>query len=48
VLSDEWGLEQGFQTAQRVFTLAGVLKAGVEASGYENYMRFSYSQGTRP
>ena len=47
VLSDEWGLEQAFQTAQRVFTLAGVIQAGVEASGYENYMRFSYSQGTR-
>ena len=47
ILSDEWGLEQAFQTAQRVFTLAGVLKAGVEASGYQNYMRFSYSQGTR-
>ena len=33
ILSDEWGLEQGFQTAQRVFTLAGVIKAGIEASG---------------
>ena len=36
-----------FQTAQRVFTLAGVIKAGIEASGFENYMKFSYSQGTR-
>jgi multimeric flavodoxin WrbA len=47
VLSDEWGLQQAFQTVQRVFTLAGLIKAGVEATGYENYMRFSYSQGTR-
>jgi multimeric flavodoxin WrbA len=47
ILSDEWGLEQGFQTAQRVFTLARVIKAGVEASGFVNTMKFSYSQGTR-
>jgi hypothetical protein len=30
-----------------VFTLAGLVKAGTEATGYQNYMRFSYSQGTR-
>jgi multimeric flavodoxin WrbA len=48
VLSDEWGLEQGFQTAQRVFTLAGVFKAGVEATGFVNPMKFSYSAGSRP
>ena len=48
ILSDEWGLEQGFQTAERVFTLAGVFKAGVEATGFTNPMRFSYSAGTRP
>lgn len=47
ILSDEWGLEQGFQTAERVFTVAKVIKAGVEASGFESPMRFSYSQGTR-
>ena len=47
VLTDEWGLEQGFQTAQRVFTIAGVIKAGKEASGYVDYMKFSYGQGTR-
>ena len=48
ILSDEWGLEQGFQTAERVFTLAGVFKAGVEATGFTNPMKFSYSAGTRP
>ncbi len=47
ILSDEWGLEQAFQTAQRVFTLGGLIKAGVEASGFVNPMKFSYSQGTR-
>ena len=47
VLSDEWGLEQAFQTAQRVFTLGGLIKAGVEASGFVNPMKFSYAQGTR-
>ena len=48
ILSDEWGLEQGFQTAERVFTLAGVFKAGVEATGFTSPMKFSYSAGTRP
>ncbi len=47
IRSDEWGLEQGFQTAERVFTLAKVFKAGVEATGFVSPMRFSYSQGTR-
>ena len=47
VRSDEWGLEQAFQTAERVFTLAKVFKAGVEATGFENPMKFSYSAGTR-
>jgi len=47
ILSDDWGLEQSFQTAERVYTLAGLLKAGVEASGFVNPMKFSYSAGTR-
>jgi multimeric flavodoxin WrbA len=47
VLSDEWGLEQACQTTDRVFTLARLLKAGVEASGFVNPMKFSYSAGTR-
>jgi len=47
ILSDEWGLEQSFQTAERVFTLARLLQAGVEATGFESPMRFSYAQGTR-
>ena len=34
ILSDEWGLEQGFQTAERVYTVAKVVKAGVEALDY--------------
>ncbi len=48
VLTDEWGLEQAFQTSERVFTLARLIQAGIEATGFENPMRFSYSQGTRP
>jgi multimeric flavodoxin WrbA len=47
ILSDEWGLEQAFQTVERVFTLAGVIKAGIEASGFVSPMKFSYTQGTR-
>jgi len=48
ILTDEWGMEQGFQTAERVYTLAKVFQAGVKALDYENPMRFSYSSGTRP
>ncbi|MEZ5126385.1 MAG: flavodoxin family protein [Thermoleophilia bacterium] len=48
ILSDEWGLEQGFQTAERVFTLAKLLQAGIEASGFVNPMIFSYTSGMRP
>ena len=47
ILSDEWGMEQGFQTAERVFTLAKVFKAGVEATGFVSPMKFSYGAGTR-
>jgi multimeric flavodoxin WrbA len=47
ILSDEWGLEQGYQTAERVFTLAGVFQAGVAATGFVSPMKFSYSAGTR-
>ncbi|HSL96187.1 MAG TPA: flavodoxin family protein [Thermoleophilia bacterium] len=48
VLTDEWGLVQAYQTSDRVFTLARLLQAGVEASGFVNPMTFSYSQGMRP
>jgi multimeric flavodoxin WrbA len=48
ILSDDWGLEQAFQTSERVFTLARVFKAGVAATGFENPMKFSYSAGLRP
>ncbi len=48
ILTDEWGLEQGFQTAQRVYTVAKVVRAGIDALGFESPMSFSYSSGTRP
>jgi multimeric flavodoxin WrbA len=47
ILSDDWGLEQAFQTTERVFTLAGVFKAGAEATGFVSPMKFSYAAGTR-
>ncbi len=47
ILTDEWGLEQAFQTAERVYTLAKVFKAGVEATGFVSPMKFSYTSGTR-
>jgi multimeric flavodoxin WrbA len=48
ILTDEWGMEQGSQTAARVFSLAKLIKAGVEATGFESPMKFSYTSGTRP
>ena len=47
ILSDEWGMEQGFQVADRVFTVAKLIKAGTDALGFSNPMTFSYSSGTR-
>jgi multimeric flavodoxin WrbA len=47
IISDEWGMEQGFQVAERVFTVAKLLKAGADALGYVNLMRFSYESGMR-
>jgi len=47
ILSDDWGMEQGFQTAERVFTVAKVVQAGIEALDYASPMSFSYSSGTR-
>lgn len=48
VRDDEWGLKQARQTADRVYTIARLVKAGAQSLGYENHLRFSYSDGTRP
>ncbi len=48
VRTDEWGVIQACQTAERVFTLAKVVRAGIEATGFVSPMKFSYSQGVRP
>jgi len=47
ILTDEWGMEQGFQVAERVFTVARLIKTGSDALGYVNLMRFSYESGMR-
>jgi multimeric flavodoxin WrbA len=47
ILSDEWGMEQGFQVTERVFTVAKLIKAGTDTLGYINLMRFSYESGVR-
>ena len=48
VLGDEWGLEQARQTAERVYSIARLIKAGAEATGFSSPMKFSYTAGTRP
>jgi multimeric flavodoxin WrbA len=47
ILTDDWGMEQGFQVAERVFTIAKLIKAGSETLNYVNLMRFSYESGMR-
>jgi len=47
ILTDDWGMEQGFQVAERVFTIAKLIKAGTETLDYVNLMRFSYESGMR-
>jgi multimeric flavodoxin WrbA len=48
ILSDEWGMEQGFQVSERVFTVAKVVQAGTRTLDFHSPMTFSYSSGTRP
>ena len=48
ILTDEWGMEQGFQVAERVYTVAKVVRAGIDALDFTSPMTFSYSSGTRP
>jgi len=47
VMTDEWGCEQGFQVVERVYTVAGLVKAGAETLGFQNPMSFDYVAGTR-
>ena len=48
ILSDEWGMEQGFQVAERVFSIARLVQAGSRALDFTNPMTFSHTAGTRP
>ncbi|NLG65763.1 MAG: flavodoxin family protein [Actinobacteria bacterium] len=48
ILTDEWGLEQGFQVAQRVFTVAKLVQTGIQTLHFHSPMTFDYTSGTRP
>ncbi len=48
ILSDEWGMEQGYQVAERVFTVARLVQAGSRTLDFKNPMTFSHTAGTRP
>lgn len=48
ILNDDWGLLQGQQVAERVYSMARVVKAGLQTAGYAFPMAFSYSQGMPP
>ena len=48
ILSDEWGMEQGYQVAERVFTVARLVQAGSRTLDFTNPMTFSHTAGTRP
>ena len=47
VLSDEWGMEQVKDLAERVYDIAKIIKAGTQALHHKNYMKFSYTAGMR-
>lgn len=48
ILTDEWGLEQAKDTAERVFQVARLVKGGIQALKNKDSMKFSYKSGTRP
>jgi multimeric flavodoxin WrbA len=48
VLTDEWGMEQGYQVVERVYTVARLIKAGADTLGFSSPMTFDYVAGTRP
>jgi multimeric flavodoxin WrbA len=47
ILNDEWGLEQGRQTVQRIIEVAKIVKSGKAALNYQEPMQFCYKSGTR-
>lgn len=47
IMEDAWALEQGAGVADRVFTLAKVIQAGVASLNYKSEMEFCYKSGMR-
>lgn len=47
VLSDEWGMEQARDTAERIFDVAKLIKAGKNSTSQNHTMKFSYISGMR-
>jgi len=47
VLSDEWGIEQINDTAERVYDIAKMIKTGMQTLHHKNNMKFSYTAGMR-
>ncbi len=45
IAQDHWGMLQGRQVAERVYSVARLIKAGGLAEGYAFPMKFSYSEG---
>jgi multimeric flavodoxin WrbA len=48
VLSDEWGLEQAYQTVERAFHVARLTREGITSLNYKSPMTFCYKSGMRP
>ncbi len=47
IANDEWGMEQGRQTVERIYEIASLVKAGSDALGHANPMTFCYKSGTK-
>lgn len=47
ILTDEWGLIQARDTAERVFRTARIIRNGKKVLDERNYMTFSYTSGNR-
>ena len=47
IKSDEWGLEQADLTAERIYEIAKLIKAGTKSVGSQNNMEFCYKSGGR-
>lgn len=47
ILTDDWGVEQSRDLAERIYNVAKLISVGTDTLCYKDSMNFSYSAGTR-